>query len=344
MLAAAWVTAVATLVLALGVPLAFVTWLGARRADRIRQQREQEQALTKALEQLGSADQQVRADGVYVMERVARDSARDYRRIMDVLTDFLREHSRVAGPQPATAEPRTDAARSGTDASDRAIRPDVQAAVTVIGRRDTQRYWRPINLSRLNLVGADIADADLAGASLTGADLTNAILAGAKLTRAIFTDAILMDADLRSVDLVGADLTRANYTNAILYDADLTGANLAGANLTNANLTGTKLAGAALPNAILAGANLARTNLAGANLASADLTNAILYDADLSGANLAGANLTNANLNPATDASLTNANFVGATWLEARPVPEGWVRDPRSGLRRRADSDSEEAE
>jgi hypothetical protein len=47
-LAAAWVTAIATSVLALGVPIALATWLGTRHADRRREQRERQQKQQEA--------------------------------------------------------------------------------------------------------------------------------------------------------------------------------------------------------------------------------------------------------------------------------------------------------
>ena len=81
---------------------------------------------TKAIEQLGSEKLDVRIGGIYALERIARDSARDHPTVMEVLAAFIREHSREHWPLP---EPDTDAVPP------RKTRPDVQAAVTVIGRR-----------------------------------------------------------------------------------------------------------------------------------------------------------------------------------------------------------------
>ena len=49
---------------------------------------------TKAIEQLGSDKLDVRIGGIYALERIARDSARDHPTVMEVLTAFIREHSR----------------------------------------------------------------------------------------------------------------------------------------------------------------------------------------------------------------------------------------------------------
>ena len=48
---------------------------------------------TKAIEQLGSNKLDVRIGGIYALERVARDSARDHPTVMEVLSAFIREHS-----------------------------------------------------------------------------------------------------------------------------------------------------------------------------------------------------------------------------------------------------------
>ena len=53
---------------------------------------------TKAIEQLGSDKLDVRIGGIYALERVARDSARDHPTVMEVLAAFIREHSREPWP------------------------------------------------------------------------------------------------------------------------------------------------------------------------------------------------------------------------------------------------------
>jgi Pentapeptide repeats (8 copies) len=187
---------------------------------------------TKAIEQLGSAALDVRIGGIYALERIARDSARDHPTVMEVLSAFIREHSREPWPP---SDPKLGA-------QERSTRPDVRAALTVIGRRDLRRDIQPLDLSR----------ADLIGASLTRASLTGANLISANLTGADLTDAYLIHADLTRAHLIQADLTRASLTSADLTDADLTGANLTDARLDiahryPANLTGADLTDVAWP-------------------------------------------------------------------------------------------------
>lgn len=197
---------------------------------------------TKAIEQLGSKELDVRLGGIYALERVARDSARDHPTVMEVLAAFVREHSRERVPLPPESAPEASAI-----APERVIQTDVQAALTVIGRRNYAR-----DRGQLDLTRADLTDANLSSANLAGAQLTFA-----RLTRASLTDADLTGAAFAKVNLAGADLTRAQLSRAHLVIADLTGARLTEANLTGADLTG---------------ATLTSTDLTGADLTSAKVS------------------------------------------------------------------------
>jgi hypothetical protein len=154
----------------------------------------------KAVDQLGSEDLDVRIGGIHALERVAHDSPADHAAVMETLAAFIREHSQ---PQWAPPDP-------AGQVRERPLRPDVQAAMTAIGRRLAERDTRPIDLTR-----ADLADVDLTGADLTGADLGGAGLAGADLTAAKLTGANLADTDLTRADLTRTDLTRTELTGAL---------------------------------------------------------------------------------------------------------------------------------
>jgi uncharacterized protein YjbI with pentapeptide repeats len=271
---------------------------------------------TKAIEQLGSDKLDVRIGGIYALERIALDSPSDHPTVVEVLTAFIREHSREpwTAPGPLDAEP------------ERSTRPDVQAALTVVGRRDAERDIRRIDLAHADLPGAHLDHARLDHAGLGHAHLRHAMLAG--------------------VHLGGGDLYKAHLYGAFLGDgADLTGAMLAAADLTTAYLRDASLAGANLRDACLVA-----TNLIDARLVGADLTGANLRDAHLAGADLTNANLTRAGLadvifadtvfysSGPTGGRLRHANLSGARWPEGAQVPEGWKLDISSGRLKTADT------
>jgi uncharacterized protein YjbI with pentapeptide repeats len=293
---------------------------------------------TKAIEQLGSKEPDVRFGGIYALERVARDSARDQQTVIEVLATFIREHSREQWPVPAP----------GVNITQHVMRPDIQAAITVIGRRDIIH-----DSMRVDLTGADLSDAFLVGAnlgSLTAFYLQAFIVAAIRMAlapkksrRAIY--ATIFGYEFRRTSLVGAKLTGANLTDAKLLSADLSGADLTKAKLIVAQVGLAKLIGVNFTDAELTGAGMTDTDLTDADLTRADLTEAKLTNANLTRANLTEANLTNANLTRAdlTDADLTRAdltranlsraNLSGARLPADAPVPEGWDRDPAGRIR-----------
>jgi Pentapeptide repeats (8 copies) len=209
---------------------------------------------TKAVEQLGSDKLDVRIGGIYALERLARNSPEDHPTVMEVLSAFIREHSREQRPVPRPDD---------SPPPEHAPRPDVQAAITVICRRDATYDQRRIDLVGTYLRGADLRDANLALAYLTGADLSFANFVGAKLAGAILELANLSGAFLGGVDLHGASFASANLTGANLSGADLSMAVLADADLSGADLFEANLAAAGITGANFAGADLTEVNLTG---------------------------------------------------------------------------------
>jgi uncharacterized protein YjbI with pentapeptide repeats len=295
-----------------------------RRATELTEQGQVTDRYTKAIEQLGSDKIDVRIGGIYALERIAHDSTRDHPTVMEVLTAFIREHSREQWPSTEAAQ-----GLHLTGAAVRATRADVQAAITVVGRRDVARDAASrIDLAGADLTGAKLGSVNLAGANLRGATLTRAYVGHAKLA-----GADLSGAELTRTDFTAADLTGASLTGAVLVDAFLPGAHLAESHLQRADLSGATLtiadlSEAKLFRAKLVGATLIQTKLTGALLREADLTSAKLNDADLSHANLSAASLPNAVLN---GAKLNEADLSGADLPAEAVLPAGWTRQPGSG-------------
>jgi hypothetical protein len=227
---------------------------------------------TKAIAQLGDGNLDVRLGGIYALERIAHESAKDHGPIMEVLTAFLREH---AHRQPLLVEPpsksESNAARVGPDAPP-GLPADFQAIATVLGRRPEERR-------RDEGRALVLRDVDLCGADLVGAHLERVELRYAHLEKAILRYTHLEGAYLRDAHLEGANLRDAHMEKAILRDAHLEGADLRGALLKQANLIGAHLEGANLRDAHLEGANLAGAYLDGADLTGTHLDRVDLRDA-----------------------------------------------------------------
>ena len=141
---------------------------------------------TRAVDLLGNQNVDVRVGGIYALERIARDSEPDRNAIQFLLAAFIRNHANWAtdtpgGPSHPT--PSVDDHLPGL----RVRAPDIQVAISVLGRRPQSRDERFLNLPQVDLRGAALSGArldraQLAGSNLAGAELSRASLQGTDLT------------------------------------------------------------------------------------------------------------------------------------------------------------------
>jgi PAS domain-containing protein len=199
---------------------------------------------TRAVDQLGSHQQDVRLGGIYALERIGHDSTADQDTIVEIMSAYVRQHATI---QPADSSRNTE-----SQASLQARAGDVHAAVIVLARRP--RGARPPDLS-----GVDLRFADLRGADLEGTDLEGTDLEGTKLWAA----------NLRNANLRNANLKKANLRHADLSKARLEGADLGSADLRDALLVEARLEGADLCAALLEGADLAMARISDEQLKAA---------------------------------------------------------------------------
>jgi uncharacterized protein YjbI with pentapeptide repeats len=209
---------------------------------------------TRAIDQLGSEKLAVRLGGIYALERIAKDSPRDHGAVMEILTAFVRTNASESPADPPLAEQAEERREEAT------VGPDVQAVLTVLGRRVLGREEQPLDLRRTHLRKADFSGVHLEQANLTGAHLGSATLD---------------DAHLEGADLIGAHLEGASLRRAHLEGASLREAHLEGANLFDANLKGASLARAHLEGAMLSQAHLEETYFGDAHLEGTFLAAAI---------------------------------------------------------------------
>jgi Pentapeptide repeats (8 copies) len=190
--------------------------------------------IMKGSEHLASDKIVMRLGGIYALEGVMNTSEQYHGPVLEAMCAFVREST--IGKTVPKDKPTTD----------------VQAALTVIGRRI--KGPGAVDLANVSIPGANLSHADLSGANLSGTDLSGS--------------------NLGNADLTGARLTKANLSSAELFGANLSGTDLSGANLGNADLFGARLVKANLSNADLTGARLVKANLSGANLSGANLLGA----------------------------------------------------------------------
>jgi uncharacterized protein YjbI with pentapeptide repeats len=288
---------------------------------------------------------EVRLGAIYALERIAQDSARDHIPIMETLCAYIRENapasSAVANPLPdwePLADDADDEARKAHEEAwqerfddsyfdSRAYqwartlpqpRADIQAALTVLGRRGEDAIRREAAADRpyrLDLRAVNLQRADLSALNLGPALLVEARMDGANLF-----EARMDGANLRGARMEGANLTLAGMEGADLRGARMEGANLGEARMEGANLGEARMERAELSRARMDGANLREARMEGANLTFAGMEGADLRAARMEGVELASARMEGADFSHAylEGARFSCASIGGAKFWSAQ--------------------------
>jgi hypothetical protein len=147
--------ALSHLALVFGVPfLGWRAWAADRQARvaylqaKTAEQGHLTDRFTKAIEQLGSEKMAVRLGAIYALERLSKDSQQDDWTIMEVLSAYIRDNA----PWSPGHEQR------------RSFKTDIQASLTVLGRRHEEARARHEAAERY----IDLRLTDLRGANLRG--------------------------------------------------------------------------------------------------------------------------------------------------------------------------------
>ena len=241
-----------------GIVALYAAWRRTRALEdnvKVAQDSQLTERFTKAIEQLAATDKdgnpalEIRLGGIYALERIARDSERDHWTVMEVLTAYVRKNAAWKYNLEGSPGVVDDSEETPSDDGFPQVPIDIQAILTVLGRRERgeQREQR----RHLNLAATDLADADLTDAHLERADLSFACLSAANLSRAHLEEAnlensFLISTRLMNTHLEGADLTGAHLKQVFLIEAHLEGAKLYGTDLEEARVSGTHLKGAHL--------------------------------------------------------------------------------------------------
>jgi hypothetical protein len=244
-------TALTALLSALAASLSvYVASNANEQTIRLTEQGQITQRYTTAIDQIGKRGDdflQTRLGGIYALERLARDSPADQSTIVEVLSAYVR----------TTAPVRTNGTCAGQPAYPLS---DVQAAITVLGRRNPAEdglatvdlhntclggvrvggFGTRPKFARSNLRGVDMTHADVSIADFAGADLKGANLGGARFEGVDFTGTWFGSSDLRGTtfiySVVGKPFADASFEQAkidtetweslIFYHANLKGAEL----------------------------------------------------------------------------------------------------------------------
>jgi uncharacterized protein YjbI with pentapeptide repeats len=212
---------------------------------------------SSAIEQIGHDRRDVRIGGIFALERIARDSAPDRATVVAVLTAYVRTHT--------TSAPRTPKA-------DR-IDVDVQAALTVLGRRPgIPEETRRLDLTHCGLVGADLSG-NFDGALFLYSLLEQAVFTGGSLIGADLSFSKAKTVGVNGLSARGAHFVHAEFVHCWFIDSDLTGADFYGCDLSGSDM-GQRYGdgGPESPASRLNGARFTEAKLVATNLGGSDLS------------------------------------------------------------------------
>jgi uncharacterized protein YjbI with pentapeptide repeats len=304
------------------------------RSIQVNREGQVTERFTRAIDHIGEDALEVRLGGIYALERISRDSARDHGPVLEVLTAYIRNRAPVDDLRMAEwqAWDPDDAAHAvlplpSVREQDR-VADDVQAALTVIGRRrrgkDRQEQF-PFDLANCDLRFATFVQANLAQAGFVASDLEGAYFAGSDLS-----ECPMMFANLRGATFLLSSLRGANLDYSVVIEATLNGTTLQGASLLGTKfqgsslddavfwgnvLLGTRFEYSSLDRALLVGARFHTPNFSYASLLNANLGMTECEGGSFEGANLSGATLFGASM---SDVVLPRAIFQGANLESAQ--------------------------
>jgi uncharacterized protein YjbI with pentapeptide repeats len=335
---------------------AAVSWRNLKATERnvlVAEDKQVTERFSKAVEMLSNENSlYIRLGGIYALERIAKDSDKEYWQIIEIFTAFVRERTRLIDEQEPYEykdyyeefnrensddysnyedEPEWDGITCIPKPN--YIHPcptDIQAILTALGRRiKTHEHGKQhqLNLSRTDLRGiiftGDFSGINLEGSNLQWTEFKNVEMIRANLTRANLESAKFEGANLQGADLEGAQMHWAkfistSFSEANLKDVDFEETSFQRSSLSQADLAKSNFSKAKFcrdTRETLESANLKEVSFSGVDLSEISLKS--VKNADLKSVNFSKADLRRADL---TRLDLTGADFSGANLMNAKLI------------------------
>lgn len=193
-----------------------------------------------------------RLGALYSLERLLSESPKDQRAILETLCAYIRENSPLLIPDDD--EQRTKFFQ-GSLTPTPTKRSDVQAAITIIGRRPGQVQSRPdgqdwrLDFRDSNLVGYDFTKLNFDRSDFTGSFLNSTKLSEASFVNSLFENAVLCSAQMRRTCFRLSNFKRCNMKLAEIDSTDFSFTKIEDTDLREARVVSFDITGADLENA-----------------------------------------------------------------------------------------------
>lgn len=219
---------------------------------------------------------EVRLGGIYLLEKLAREHEELHWPIMEILCAYVREN---AGRPPKFDQNLgkaiiVDYNNMTIDQMNliekhknqlKPIRVDIQAAITVIGRRSEERRTSEKNRRKNSLVyrefRLDLSNCDLAYANFDGLHFENAIFDNSNFEEASFKLAFVTDVSFSSALLLNTSFRKANgmlanFSSSKCYGTDFNEAKLQGTSFLFSKFAPSNIIDAEFDDALFSGTDM----------------------------------------------------------------------------------------
>jgi Pentapeptide repeats (8 copies) len=204
----------------------------AQETMKVTQQAQFTERFTKAINQLGDKQLDVRLGGIYALERLAKESTEDRAAIIEVLTAFVRTHAPITRQTghldcesstsfiPILNNGKLTGLRA-VDHMPQTVWPprDVQTILEILGKGEITGQF-VLGLSNTDLECAYLARYHLERVAMQHTHLENAWLKDAHLDEAILQGVVATNTVFQGVTFRNADVSGAHLEHAVNIDCD----------------------------------------------------------------------------------------------------------------------------
>lgn len=252
---------------------------------------------TKAIEQLGAVNDEgypkleLRLGALYSLEKIALSNEDYHPQVMEVLCAYVRLNARLNSLEHEKESMSVKAVDSP--------REDIQTAITIVGRRnvtfDPERA--SLNLSSVDLEGADFSNAQLNNVNFDGSHLANTKFINASIQHCSFVKVELGSSNLSLCNAVSSDFSSSSLIDSTLYGADISDSTLENTKLQSARLDQTRALRIKARSSDFSHAYIRDTDFSGSSLASGNFSDADAFSCQFIDVDINRANFSEANLN-----------------------------------------------
>jgi Pentapeptide repeats (8 copies) len=228
---AALLQALGPMVLGITAYVGYLNFTIGEKNLKVTEDKQVTERFSKAIEHLGSDKIDIRLGGIYTLEKIVISSPEYHWTIVEILSAFIREKCQIersminsnnseTGEIITTEENPFSINSQNSSNQIKKIAVDIQAAITVLGRRnvdleDSEEQY--INLMEVNLAGVNMNNSNFSHANFIGSDLSGATLWNARLISCHLDRANLYQARLTYADLSKASLSGYPDANRTIF-------------------------------------------------------------------------------------------------------------------------------